>query len=55
MISAPINSFGIDSLETMEFINSAQDRLNIELNEEALNPCRNLHDLAVLAKTARRV
>ncbi len=55
ILSAPIDSFGIDSLETMEFIMAVEDRFNIELNEEAVNRCRNLHDLAALAKTARRV
>ena len=55
ILSAPIDSFAIDSLETMEFIMAVEDRFNIELNEEAVNRCRNLRELAALADAARRV
>jgi acyl carrier protein len=55
ILSAAIDSFEIDSLETMEFIMAVEDRFNIELNEEAVNNCRNLRELADLAEAARRV
>ena len=55
ILSAPIDSFDIDSLETMEFIMAVEDRFNVELNEEAVNRCRNLRELAALADAARRV
>ena len=55
VLSAPIDSFDIDSLETMEFIMAVEERFNIELNEEAVNRCRNLRELAALAEAARRV
>ena len=55
ILSAPIDSFDIDSLETMEFIMAVEERFNIELNEEAVNRCRNLRELAALAEAARRV
>jgi len=55
ILSAPIDSFGIDSLETMEFIMAVEERFNIELNEEAVNRCYNLGELAALAEAARRV
>ena len=55
VLSAPINSFDIDSLETMEFIMAVEERFDIELNEEAVNRCENLRELAALAAAARRV
>jgi acyl carrier protein len=55
ILSAPIDSFDIDSLETMEFIMAVEERFDIELNEEAVNHCRNLRELAALAAAARRV
>lgn len=55
ILSAPIDSFNIDSLETMEFIMAVEERFDIELNEEAVNRCRNVGELAALATAARRV
>ena len=55
VLSAPIDSFDIDSLETMEFIMAVEERFDIELNEEAVNRCENLRELAALAAAARRV
>ena len=55
ILSAPIDSFAIDSLDTMEFIMAVEERFNIELNEESVNRCRNLRELAALAEAARRV
>lgn len=54
VLAAPIGSFDMDSLETMEFIMAVEDRFNIELDEEAVNGCRNLRELAALAEAARR-
>ena len=42
ILSAPIDSFDIDSLETMEFIMAVEERFDIELNEEAVNRCSTL-------------
>jgi acyl carrier protein len=53
VLSAPIDSFGIDSLETMEFIMAVEDRFNIELDEEAVNRCRNVGELVELVTAAR--
>jgi len=53
ILSAPIDSFAIDSLETMEFIMAVEDRFNVELNEEAVNACRSIADLAQLVAAAR--
>jgi acyl carrier protein len=55
ILSAPIETFGIDSLETMEFIMAVEERLDIELNEEAVNRCSTLAELAELAAAERRV
>ena len=53
VLSAPIDSFGIDSLETMEFIMAVEDRFNIELDEEAVNRCQNVGELVELVTAAR--
>ena len=55
ILSAPIKSLDIDSLDTMEFVLAVEERFNIELNEEAVNRCRNLRELAARAEAARRV
>jgi acyl carrier protein len=55
ILSTPIDSFGIDSLETMEFIMAVEERFDIELNEEAVNRCSTLGELAALAEAERRV
>ena len=53
ILSAPIDSFAIDSLETMEFIMAVEDRFNVELNEEAVSACRSIADLVQLVTAAR--
>lgn len=55
VLSAPINSFDIDSLETMEFIMAVEERFDIDLNEEAVNRCSTLGELAALTEAERRV
>lgn len=53
ILSAPIDSFDIDSLETMEFIMAIEERFDVELNEEAVNACRSIADLVQLVTAAR--
>jgi acyl carrier protein len=53
ILNSPISAFEIDSLETMEFIMAVEDRFNIELNEEAVNGCRNIAELVQLVTAAR--
>lgn len=55
IVVRPIDSFDIDSLETMEFIMGLEDRFDIVLNEEAVNRCSNLAELIELVSAARRV
>ena len=55
MLARPIDSFDIDSLETMEFIMGVEDRFDIVLNEEAVNRCSNIAELVELVSAARRV
>ena len=55
ILSMPIESFDIDSLETMEFIMAVEDHFGIELNEEAVNRCHNVAELAGLAAAGLRV
>jgi acyl carrier protein len=55
ILSAPIDSFGIDSLETMEFIMAVEERFDVELSEEAVNRCGTLDELAALVVAERRV
>jgi len=55
ILARPIDSFDIDSLETMEFIMGVEDRFEILLNEEAVNRCSTLAELIDLVVAARRV
>jgi acyl carrier protein len=55
VVSAPIDSFDIDSLDTMEFVMAVEDRFDILLNEEAVNGCKTLADFAKLVAEARGV
>lgn len=55
ILARPIDSFDIDSLETMEFIMGVEDRFDILLNEEAVNRCSSLAELVALVVAARRV
>lgn len=55
VVSAPIDSFDIDSLDTMEFVMAVEDRFGVQLNEEAVNGCKTLADFARLVAEARGV
>lgn len=55
MISAPIDSFGIDSLETMEFVMAVEDRFDVLLNEQSVNNCKTLADFIKLVTETRGV
>jgi acyl carrier protein len=55
IMSAPLDSFDIDSLETMEFVMAVEDRFDILLNEEAVNNCKTLADFARLVSETRGV
>lgn len=55
IMSAPLDSFDIDSLETMEFVMAVEDRFDVLLNEEAVNNCKTLADFARLVVEARGV
>ncbi len=55
ILARPIESFAIDSLETMEFIMGIEDRFDIMLNEEAVNRCSNIAELVELVAAARNV
>ncbi len=54
ILSAAIESFGIDSLDTMEFIMAVEETFEVELNEEAVNGCKNLRELVALIDAAKR-
>lgn len=53
ILSTAIDDFNLDSLETMEFIMAVEDRFDIELDEEAVNRCKNVSDLVVLVNATR--
>jgi acyl carrier protein len=55
ILSDPITSFEIDSLETMEFIMGVEERFDVQLDEEAVNRCSNVAELAALVAAARNV
>ena len=54
ILSAPFDSFDIDSLETMEFVMAVEDHFSVLLNEEAVNGCNNIAQLAELVAMERR-
>ena len=55
ILSAPMESFGLDSLTTMEFVMAVEERFSVELDEKAiLDQCRSVGDLATLVAEARR-
>ena len=54
ILSAPLESFGLDSLTTMEFVMAVEERFPVELDEKAiLDQCRSVGDLATLVAEAR--
>lgn len=55
VLSARIDSFDIDSLDTMEFVMAVEDRFDVQLNEEAVNRCVTLADFTALVSRALRV
>jgi acyl carrier protein len=55
ILSDPITSFEIDSLETMEFVMGIEERFNVRLEEQAVNRCSNIAELAALVAAARNV
>lgn len=55
LLADPISSFGLDSLETMEFVMGVEEKFDIMLDEDAVNKCANLGELVALVSAARRV
>ncbi len=55
ILTRPIDSFEIDSLETMEFVMAVEDRFGILLNEESVNGCKTLADFVKLVVDTRDV
>jgi acyl carrier protein len=55
ILSDPIASFEIDSLETMEFVMGVEERFDVQLDEQAVNRCSTVAELAALVTAARRV
>jgi acyl carrier protein len=55
ILNDPIDSFDVDSLTTMEYIMMLEDRFNLELDEQAVNRCSNIAELAALVSAGRGV
>ncbi|GAA2875824.1 acyl carrier protein [Aminobacter sp. P9b] len=53
ILSNPIESFDVDSLTTMEYVMGLEERFDVVLDEEAVNGCANVGELAALISTAR--
>ena len=50
-----METFGLDSLTTMEFVMAVEEDFSVELDEKAiLDQCRSVGDLATLVAEARR-
>jgi len=55
IVSTPIETFGIDSLTTMEFVMAVEERFAVELDEKALiERGKTIADIAELVAKARR-
>jgi len=56
ILAAPIDSFDMDSLDTMEFVMAVEDRFEVELDEAAVNRCATLTDfIALVSQSQLRV
>ena len=55
VLAAPLDSFDLDSLSTMEFIMAIEDRFNVLLDENAVNQCATLGQLSTLVAKEIRV
>ena len=55
ILAKPIGDFDIDSLETMEFIMGVAERFGVQLDEEAVNRCATISELAALVTASRSV
>jgi len=55
ILTAPIASFDLDSLDTMEFVMAVEDRFDIHLDEDKVNSCANLAELVALVSSERHV
>jgi acyl carrier protein len=53
ILSAPIETFDVDSLTTMEFVMAVEERFEVELDEKAVNRCRTVGEIAALVAAAR--
>jgi hypothetical protein len=50
----PLTSFTIDSLTSLEFIMEVENHIGVELNEEAVNRCATVGEVAALAVATLR-
>ncbi|MEJ6784305.1 acyl carrier protein [Aminobacter sp. Piv2-1] len=53
ILSDPIDSFDVDSLTVMEYVMGLEERFGVLLDEEAVNGCANVGELAALISAAR--
>lgn len=48
LLATPMESFGLDSLSTMEFIMAVENRFDVSLDENEVNRCATIGELAGL-------
>ena len=53
VLQAPLETFDVDSLTLLEFVMAVEEAYQVELNEDAVNSCENVGDLARLVAAAR--
>ena len=54
LLVEPMEALDVDSLTLLEFIMQVESDYDVELDEAAVNACRNIAELAALVTTAKR-
>ena len=54
LLVEPMEALDVDSLTLLEFIMQVESDHDVELDEAAVNACRNIAELAALVTTAKR-
>ena len=53
LLKEPLEALDVDSLTLLEFVTAVEEAYNVELDEDNVNGCENVGDLARLVAAAR--
>lgn len=53
LLGEPFEALDVDSLTLLEFVMKVENTYDVELDEEAVNRCKNVGDLVALVAAAR--